>query len=216
MDDTAPEPDRRASARRRGLKPELMTLDAIQGELGPLPGEMPSYTGINQPLRLAAPTDTLITRDQFAEAIRDLWDRAQQEFVAVGRYLIVAKGKLVHGEFMAMVAADLPFTHAIATKLMRVARAIDDGLLPQDQLPRSYATVYEVLTLSEPEREQAFAAGVIHPGALRREVADFKARLRSAEPASLDQRRAFLLAEERRLLARLDGVRRALRDLGRI
>jgi hypothetical protein len=194
------------------LPMKTMSLNEVSAELGPIAQEVPSYTGLNKPVLLAPPTDKFLTREEFVQAIRELWDRAQQQFIATGRYLIAAKDKLAHGEFMAMVTSDLPFSPNTANKLMRVARAVDKSVLPADKLPRSYATVYEVLTLSDTEREQAVAEGVLHPQALLRDIKLFKGRVRARE-STLTEKIVALELERARLLARIAEIDANLEEL---
>lgn len=157
----------------------------------------------------AAPA-ALFAREDFAREIGRVWRESQERFVLIGRYLNEAKARLPHGEFMAMVAADLPFKHSTANKLMIVARFVDGRAIDPALLPPSSETCYQITTLSELERQQAVTEGIIRPEMRREDVVQFKRRLRA--PVMTD-RRTELEAEERRLLERLEAVRRELRSL---
>lgn len=150
----------------------------------------------------------LLTREQFAAEIQRLWQRANHSFLAIGRRLNEAKARLPHGDFGEMLSRDVPFSHGVANKLMRVATAIDTGVLPVQQLPPSYATIYELLTLTAEERERALSEGLLRIDLTRAEVSKFKARVRT-----LMDERAWLLARRDRLRAELQKIEERLNSL---
>lgn len=162
----------------------------------------------------------LETRREFTEEIGRLWKRANDAFLDVGRHLNDAKARLEHGEFGEMLKRDMPFSHRTANMLMKVAEAVDTGALPipADQLPSSYATVYEVVTLKPEEQQQAVAAGLVNPTVRREDVVAFRRQLRVREPrpANLPSRNALkkelakLKAEERRIRERRAEIERML------
>ena len=102
----------------------------------------------------------------------------KESFLLIGRYLLAAKGRLQHGEFMAMVTSDLPFSHQTANKLMSVARFIEAGEMPLDALPSASETCYQITTLTADERTRALAEGVIRPTMRRQDILQFKRRIR--------------------------------------
>src|SRR5512134_2100098 len=112
----------------------------------------------------------LRTADEFANEIGSLWSQAQERFIDIGRYLLAAKERLVeHGGFMKLVRTRLPFSQAVANKLMAVARALEEGEFPPGALPRSYANAYEIVSLRPNERVRALEAGIIRPDVQRAE-----------------------------------------------
>ena len=130
----------------------------------------------------------LRTRANFVEAIGEVWAEAEENFTAIGRYLNHAKSVLNHGEFIGMIEADLPFHYSTANRLMKVAAALDAGALPVEKLPPSYATVYELLTLSEDERRQAIEEeGVVRPDMQRKDVTEFRKWLKAARRKQADK-----------------------------
>jgi hypothetical protein len=115
---------------------------------------------------------------------------------------------------MGMIETDLPFRYSTANRLMKVAAAVDAGALPADQLPPSYATVYELLTLSESERQKAIEEGIVRPDMQRKDVMDFRRRMRRAA----EDRTLSLETERVRLMKRIDEIDRqldAIRKSGR-
>ena len=116
---------------------------------------------------------------------------------------------LNHGEFMGMVESDLPFRYSTANRLMKVAAALDAGALPADRLPPSYATVYELLTLSDEERRQAIKEGVVRPDMQRKDVTEFRKRLRQPDQS----KRAKLETEREKLRKRLQEIEAELASI---
>ncbi|HYH20237.1 MAG TPA: hypothetical protein VD995_16630 [Azospirillum sp.] len=152
----------------------------------------------------------LTTAEQFRDEISRLWFENERRFVEIGELLIDAQErlKLEGGEWIAWVEATLPFKRGVAHKLMAAARFIRDEALRAPErialLPPSYSTVYEISTLPEPLREEAFRAGLITPATQRGAVSEFK-RASSAKP---DETAAEMLL--RRELRRLERQRAAL------
>jgi len=114
------------------------------------------------------------TREQYVEEIGRLWKDAQNAFLTIGRYLVAAADKLEHGEFQAMVENELPFGYQVAYQLRKVAEAIDGGRLPVAELPNSYATIYQLTTLSEDQLLLAGQRCLIRPDVKRQEIITFK------------------------------------------
>ncbi len=117
-------------------------------------------------------------RAGWAARIGASWGAVFDSVIATGRALIEAKAALPHGEFMAMVKGDLPFSHDTANKLMKIAR---DGRIANSEhvlnLPKSWGTLYELTKLGDQAFDQAIAAGAIRPDMERGEAT----RLRTGE-----------------------------------
>jgi hypothetical protein len=77
-----------------------------------------------------------------------------------------------------MVESRLPFGVQVAYQLRMVAEAIDSGRLPSDQMPGSYATIYQLTTLKPDELDLARQRNLLRPDVKRTEVAAFKRELR--------------------------------------
>jgi hypothetical protein len=149
------------------------------------------------------------TRVEFVGEISRLWNESQHRFIEIGRYLAEAKERLEHGEFMPMIESDLPFGHKVAVKLMAVAKAVDEGIFPPKDLPSSYSTVYELISLKEDERARAVEAGIVRCDVSREEIVRFKHQIRAerqegapkafVSAATLRRRLKKLLAEREEL-----------------
>lgn len=193
----------------RKLTPRIVTAAEAGELLGPTAVSVPR-------LSKPEPVEKLRTRANFADAISRLWRDAEENFIAIGRYLNHAKTVLQHGEFMEMMERDLPFRYSTGNRLMKVAAALDTGELPVERLPPSHAAVYEILTLSPVEREEALSREIIRPDARRGDIIAFKKRVRAKSASEVEAKRArlaALVAERERLdreiaalRAELDGV----------
>jgi hypothetical protein len=202
-------PPRKPKAEMRLLDPEQ-----IRREVAPLANLLPSQEVRNakvlSPHRwMRQDLAELRTRANFADAIGEAWTEAEENFTTIGRYLNHAKSMLNHGEFMGMVESDLPFRYSTANRLMKVAAALDAGALPADRLPPSYATVYELLTLSDEERRQAIKEGVVRPDMQRKDVTEFRKRLRQPDQS----KRAKLETEREKLHKRLQEIEAELASI---
>lgn len=110
-------------------------------------------------------------RSTWVERIRQAHAGAVESFLEVGRLLIEAKATLPHGEFMAMVADDLPFGQSTANKLMAVAsHRFLANWEHVPSLPPSWGTLYELSKLPEPVLEAALDNGRITPEMQRKDV----------------------------------------------
>jgi hypothetical protein len=183
-----------------------MTPEDAEEILSPAGMPAPRLSPLRDPVKLLA-------REEFAAEIRRAWAESQESFLLIGRYLLAAKGRLQHGEFMAMVTSDLPFSHQTANKLMSVARFIEAGEMPSDALPSASETCYQITTLTADERTRALAEGVIRPTMRRQDILQFKRRIRMAAVETESERRR-LEGERDRLIKRLREIDQALANLG--
>ncbi|HYD31460.1 MAG TPA: hypothetical protein VEB64_11480, partial [Azospirillaceae bacterium] len=152
-----------------------------------------------------------VTVDDFIGAITQLWQDAQQRFLAIGDYLARARGALSPEQY-ALLKARLPFGKAVHSQLMMAYRAIKDGMLPETAAAAGYSVVYLAATLSDGERRQAMAEGVIRPDMRRSDLLAFRRRLRPA--ATRDTDLATLKRERERLLERVAEIDRQLQEVG--
>jgi hypothetical protein len=212
-------PPRKPKAGMRLLDPEQ-----IRREVAPLANLLPSQEVRNAKVlpphrRMRQDLAELRTRANFADAIEEAWTEAEENFTTIGRYLNHAKSMLNHGEFMGMIESDLPFRYSTANRLMKVAAALDAGALPADRLPPSYATVYELLTLSDDERRQAIEEGVVRPNMQRKDVTEFRKRLRQPDQskrAKLETAREKLRKRLQEIEAELASIADAEKETNRI
>lgn len=111
------------------------------------------------------------TRSEFAERICSHWQDSVQNILEVGRDLTQAKNSLAHGEFEAMVKADLPFSEQTARKLRSIAS--DERLSNRAHgrdLPASWTSLYELTKLDDEQWVSAMESGAIRPDMERKDI----------------------------------------------
>jgi hypothetical protein len=189
----------------RKQAPRIITAEEASEILAPSAMPAPRLSPLRDPTKLLA-------REEFATEIRRAWGESQESFLLIGHYLIAAKERLPHGEFMGMIAADLPFSHQTANKLMSVARFVQTGDLPSEALPPASETCYQITTLTAAERAQALAEGVIRSTMRREDVLQFKRRVRTQRPDAETERRQ-LETERDRLCKRLAEIEKRLSEI---
>jgi transposase-like protein len=176
--------------------------------------------------RIAELTRAVIPLDDkagYVAEIAKLWAEAQDRFLTIGRYLVIARRTLKHGEFEAMIARELPFAKATAHQLRTVAEAVDEGRFREEELPRSYATVYYLTTLSPGQLELARKRGLISPETTRPAVIAFKRSLKEGltgitgelPPNAAGLRRQKILAEITRRQREIASLEAELAELDR-
>jgi len=167
--------------------------------------------------------------------IKTLWNRAQEQFLAIGHSLKAAR-KLIDRRMVnepavqAMQKADrrawgeaewnkflalLPFSRSIASQLEQIARALDGGRLKREELPCNYSVAYQLTTLSDAEIEAArrVQEGIMGPTATRARIIAYKKRLREGaldRIVIIQQRRAKLLEAMERIKQEIEDVEREL------
>lgn len=115
--------------------------------------------------------------NEYVERIENAWNRSRDGIFEAGLLLVQAKDSLPHGEFAAMVEAELPFNRHTAYKLMSIAR--DERLVSHvNHLPASWGTLYELTTLDDEQFACAMEAEVIRPDMERKDLAPIKAKAR--------------------------------------
>lgn len=140
------------------------------------------------------------TRSEYIEEISRLWRDAAEKFLAIGRYLRQAKERLRHGEFEAMIVADLPFGKHVAYQLKAIAEAVDRGRVEQHELPSSYTTAYKLIEMKPETLARARSENLLRPNVTRREIVVFQKRL--SDEAQGHRPLPELLAEESSALKR--------------
>src|SRR3954467_13306653 len=114
--------------------------------------------------------------EEYVSEISRLWNRAQGAFLEIGRLLIRAKDTLPHGDYVAAVEAELPFSSRTAYQLREAARWAMGGTVPMERLPGSYSTIYLLSTLEPPILEAAEKEGLIRPELKRAELIEWRRR----------------------------------------
>jgi hypothetical protein len=155
--------------------------------------------------------------EEYVREISRLWREAQQSFLAIGRYLVQAKRKLVHGEFQRLVETSLPFGRQTAYELRMIAEAVDGGRIPEPKLPQAASVAYQLATLKPDALAAANQDGLVRPDLRRPEIIAWKReRLRRSAGASqeaLARRRVRLTEIIRHHEVELEKARRELAQL---
>lgn len=140
--------------------------------------------------------------EKAVEEITSLWRQAQEKFLAIGRYLLRTKDKFPKA-FEREVIGKLPFGYNVAHQLMSVARAVDNGVLKPNELPRTYSVAYHLTTLSNAQLLEARRNGLVGPDVSRRAIIEFKKAIDRQRFEALG-RRALLERERDELRAKLE------------
>ena len=74
--------------------------------------------------------------EEYVRKIETLWREAQKRFVAIGKYLLLARERH-RGEFERAILPRLSFKRAVAHQLMSVAEALKEQRFREEELPRS-------------------------------------------------------------------------------
>jgi hypothetical protein len=119
----------------------------------------------------------LQTEEDVIDEVHLLWGEAQEKLLTIGRYLVKAKEKF-RGTYEATILPRLPFGKGVAYQLRVVAGAVDDGLILEQELPRSYSTAYQLASLPREDLAQARELNLVRRDVLRREVEAFRVSLR--------------------------------------
>jgi hypothetical protein len=105
----------------------------------------------------------------YATHITACWGGGVQKILETGDWLIEAKKNLKHGEFEAMVEADLPFGPPTARKLKAIAG--DQRIRAHGNvLPPCWTTLYVLTKLSDKAFFAAMKSRAIHPGMQRNDA----------------------------------------------
>lgn len=193
-----PDPGRWAvsKSRNRALAQPLVSLD-----------ETPRFQTMSHAIK------GFETENEVLAEVEKLWAEAQEKFLTIGRYLVQAKQRF-HRTYEASILPLLPFGKGVAFQLRAVATAVDEGRLLEEEMPRSYATAYQLVSLTPRHFDLARKENLVRPDVLRREVNAFKVRLKrtdgSSDPDALRREKLRLQAEAKRITLRLEEIEAAL------
>lgn len=118
----------------------------------------------------------LPTENDVVDEVGKLWAEAQEKFLTIGRYLVRAKARFPR-TFEATILPQLPFGKGVAYQLRAVAVAVDEGRIVEEEMPHSYATAYQLVSLSPADLDLARKENLVRRDVLRREVEAFRAKL---------------------------------------
>ena len=155
----------------------------------------------------------LETENEVLAEVEKLWAEAQEKFLTIGRYLVQAKRRF-HRTYEASILPLLPFGKGVAFQLRAVATAVDEGRLLEEEMPRSYATAYQLVSLPPRHFDLARKENLVRRDVLRREVEAFRIRLKhtdaGTESEALHREKLRLEAEASRIALRLKEIEAAL------
>lgn len=154
----------------------------------------------------------LRSETEVVEEVVKLWGEAQEKFLAIGRYLRRAKERFP-GSFERKIIGALPFGKNVAYQLRLVAEAVDNGRIPEEHLPRSYATAFLLASLPEPDFEEARRRELVRATVTRPEVDAFKRDLKASRVHAADPAQR-LREEYRSTLQEMKSLRERYRSLG--
>lgn len=111
-------------------------------------------------------------RPEHAAAIHAAWQKGALSVIETGDALLQAKAELEHGDFMDMVANDLPFEARTAQRLMAIAaHPILSNTTHVSLLPASWGTLYALSRLPSDVLTARIEDRTINPKLERRQVA---------------------------------------------
>jgi hypothetical protein len=126
----------------------------------------------------------LVSRSGWAKQICERWSEQVPGILATGRLLCEAKASLPHGDFEAMVEADLPFNARAAQKLMAIAsNPVLSKASHGTHLPPAWTTLYELSRVPEKRLAAAIESGKVTPATQRSEAKAFLPASTKATPA---------------------------------
>ena len=154
-----------------------------------------------------------ITLDEVVSALqglgRDL-DGIKGKMIEAGRRLLrITRAAGVNGYRALFRAGLVPISEVTASKLRKVAEAVDNGKIPLDRLPAAIRTAYYATTLPAELIGRLIDAGVLRPEATVREIEHF---LEIKGEATTEK---MLPAERQRLMRRLQRLEEAVTELRR-
>jgi hypothetical protein len=172
-------------------------------------------------VRVEKALDSLVplrSRQEFVADIRGQWEEVRKRFLHIGQRLAEAHATLGRDEYEDLInGRDLPFGRSVAVQLRSVYEAVRDGRLRREELPGSYATAYQVITMGDDEIALARRQGLVRADVLRREIVAFKQLLR--ETSESRRRREWrlrrLATEKTRLLERLRAIEAEMTRIAR-
>lgn len=141
--------------------------------------------------------------EEFVSEISYLWHRAQDAFLDIGRLLIKAKDMLPHGEYVAAVEMELPFSVRTAYQLREAARWAMNGPVPPERLPGAYSTIYLLSTLKPLLLQEAEKEGLIRPELKRAELLKWRRQRGEKRNDNLRVRLTQLMRERTKLEAEI-------------
>jgi hypothetical protein len=142
---------------------------------------------------------------------RDL-DGIKGKMIEAGRRLLrITRAAGAHGYRALFRAGLVPISEVTASKLRKIAEAIEGGKIPVDHLPAAIRTAYYATTLPPESIGRLIDAGVLRPEATVREIERFlEAKGEDLTPERSPTERQRLMRQLQHLEARVRELRRTL------
>jgi hypothetical protein len=99
-----------------------------------------------------------------------------------------AASELKHGEWIAMINSDLPFTRSTANKLMKIATC--DHIRNAEHVPHlpvHWGTLHDLTLLTEEQFERGIESGAINPKMQRKDVKALRGEQPKAKVAKVEK-----------------------------
>ncbi len=111
------------------------------------------------------------SRKYWKSKIQIVWKQATESFLEVGNLLTQSKEELEHGEFLALIETELPFSPRTSQMLMAISkdRRISNTN-HSSYLPPSWRTLYELTKLDDVSFKKSIKDGNIHPDMFQKEA----------------------------------------------
>jgi hypothetical protein len=159
--------------------------------------------------------------------VSSAWKQTRDAFIEIGRALNDVDRELNAEErdrFKDGFRKLFPFSETVASQFRAIARAVDDGALPRDQVPGSYGTAYQMALLSREQLSIATARGLIRPDVTRDALIEFRRQIDSVQPrqtrgldsAKMRSELSRLERAERKQAAALDALRARIGEIRKI
>ncbi len=133
--------------------------------------------------------------DYWVGQIRPRLDRAAEELIAAGAYLVEAKAALPHGQFGALLD-ELEMTPRTAQRFMAIAKnVVLSDATRVSLLPSAWGTLYELSRVPDEVLEAAIDSGQVTTGTTRAEAAALHSPDERTGPLSAAEEERFAALE---------------------
>ncbi|TWA52883.1 hypothetical protein FBZ84_1353 [Azospirillum baldaniorum] len=193
------------STAKRGLPP--INVEAIKQQVAPLVASVPSQQVLHgdiTPPRASEPVK-ILDDENFEQAINRLMEESRERAVLVGDLLLEWKEQTPHGQFMTLIEERISAgalrinSYQMANRLMVMAQAVRDRLIPSEAMPREAEAAYLLSSLKPDEIKQAESAGLVHREVRTADVKAFRASIRPRNIQSVPATKSAIRARLRRL-----------------
>jgi len=115
------------------------------------------------------------------------WGKASKAFLTIGRELLRLREQLSHEENLALrrgATRLLPFPDSMVSKFVEIAKAVDDGRIPEDRLPGGYSVAYALSVALKDQEGRRLAAerNLIRADVQRTEIIALRREIRDVPP----------------------------------